>query len=232
MNRAWIPTAIASLVLLAGGWLHRDLHARVEQALGRVATLREPLDALPVEIGEWRSEDVPLDPRVLEVAHFDDAWVSRIYRRPRDGAAVTLFIGYVGRARARLGHRPDVCMVAHGWEQRLARAVHVPTAAGDAPATLMEFSPPRDFGNPMTVMAAYLVNGRYLKSESALKGWNSRAPDLSGSSAASYICRTQAAVTGTGDLQQDQATLSELLGQVLPKVAGMMPYWNDDPRNR
>ncbi|TWT44051.1 hypothetical protein RAS1_04570 [Phycisphaerae bacterium RAS1] len=232
MKRAWAPAAIASLVLLAGGWLHRDLQGRVERALGRVASLRAPLDGLPFELGEWRAEDIPLDPRVLEVANFDDAWVSRVYRRARDGAAVTLFVGYVGRARAHLGHRPDICMVAHGWEQRLSQPLDVATSAGPAACTLLEFSPPRDFGNPMTVMAAYLVNGRYLKGDSALEGWNSRAPDLGGSSAAAYIGRVQAAVVGTGDLKQDQATLSELLGLVLPKVAGMMPYWNDDSKGR
>ena len=97
-----------ALLILAG------LAAWRLQAQPALAPDTGPLEAFPVRLGVWRSDDVPLEPAV-ESALGADLNLQRIYRIPT-GDFVWLYIGYYGtEAGGRPAHTPRGCYPGAGW---------------------------------------------------------------------------------------------------------------------
>ena len=222
---AWLAATLAAAVLLGTGWGHRVLIARIDHALQQIVQPVQPLASLPLQLGGWLGRDEPLDERVRQAAHFDDQYVNRVYFNPRVGASVGVFIGFVGRPRSRLGHRPDVCYAAHGWEQEWQKSVPVTTPAGSSvPSILHKFRPPDAFGRPKLVLATYMVNGRFVYDPAAFRQYNARSPNLLGGRPA-YLTRIHVSLVASGNQAADTAVLKEFVALVAEPTANMMPYW-------
>jgi EpsI family protein len=222
-----IAVGLSALLLLGTGWGHRWLLARIDGALAEVVRPVRPLASLPLELGEWRGTDVPLDARVLRVAHFDDDYVNRAYYSSRLGRSLGVFIGYIGRPRAMLGHRPDECYAAHGWEQLSQESVATPTLDGRTiPGTLYQFRAPQGGGDTALVLATYVVNGCYVRDPAALQRYNSRSPNLF-EAQSSYQARIQVLVHNSGDRAADLAALQDFMTIAQRPVSMLMPYWNE-----
>jgi len=221
----WTAAVVAVLVLLVTGWSHRKLVAHIGESLGQVAQPSAPLAELPKRLGDWAGQDVPIDARVRQVAHFDDDFVNRTYVSPRWNTAVSVFVGYVGRPRAWLGHRPDLCFASHGWNEISQERVVVRTATGGTvPSILYEFRHPGALGVRMLVLATYVINGRYSQDEDEFRRYNARSPNPRGSRPP-YLARIQVSLRTNGDREADLAALHELLGLVVGPTAELMPYW-------
>lgn len=220
-----VAASLAALVLFGAGWGHRALLARINQALGTMVRPAQPLASLPLELGAWRGRDVPLDRRVEGAANFDDDFLNRVYLRRADGAQVAAFIGYVGRPRAQLGHRPDVCYAAHGWDEVGQERVEIPLAGGETiPGIVYEFRRPNRTGWPMRVLATYVINGRYVKDPDEFARWNTRNPGLLGERPA-YLARIQLVLQGTSDAEADLRLLGEFMPLIARPTLALMPYW-------
>ena len=74
------------------------------------------LDNIPIKIGDWVGEDLPIDPIVRKTAGAVGA-VSRVYRNSRTGDKVDLWL-IVGHGRAISAHTPNICYRASGFEMR------------------------------------------------------------------------------------------------------------------
>ena len=220
-----VAAALTLLVLLAGGWGQRALQARINLALDRVAPLQRPLASLPEEIGPWRGTDVPLDERVRRAAHFDDEFINRRYVNPATGEAVSVFVGYLGRARARLGHRPDVCYAAHGWNLDHAEPGTVAVGGGrDIPVLAYDFRRADDPGAVLRVLATYVVNGRYVRDVDEFRRYNARGANLLGERPA-YLARIQVALPGTLNADADLDILRRFIADLAEPTANLLPYW-------
>ncbi len=112
--RPYLGVVAAAMLLLAGGVAYRALAAYIGAELASPIRLDPPLATLPLAIGNWIGEDVPLREGVLRIAGNDD-YVSRSYRHAETGAVVSLYIGYTARPRTMLRHRPSVCYPSAGW---------------------------------------------------------------------------------------------------------------------
>lgn len=110
----WSGALLAGLTLLVGGAVYRSASAALEAETSRVIRLDPPLATLPLTIGSWAGEDVPVSEGVQRIARNDD-FVSRVYRDQATGESVTLFIGYTARPRTMLRHRPTICYPSAGW---------------------------------------------------------------------------------------------------------------------
>lgn len=221
--RSLLAAGAAAAILLGAGWGQRVLDARVETALQRVAPLQQPLASLPLEIGGWRGVDVPLDEGAQEAAHFDDQFVNRVYSGPA-GGPVGVFVGYVGRARARLGHRPDVCYTGVGWERQGQEAVRIEAAGRTAPATFYEFRAVNDPAARLCVLATYVINGRFVEDPTDFQRYNARGANLLGERPA-YLARVQATALGTHDRGADVALLQTFIAALAEPLAELLPYW-------
>lgn len=221
----WLATTLAAMVLLGTGWGHRVLVTRIDRALQQMVQPVQPLASLPLRLSGWLGWDEPLDERVRQAAHFDDEYVNRAYFNPRVGASVGVFIGFVGRPRSHLGHRPDVCYAAHGWEQGWQKSVPVTTPAGSSiPCILHKFRPPDGFGRPRLVLATYMVNGRFTHDPAAFRQYNARSPNLLRGRPA-YLTRIHVSLVALGNQAADTAVLKEFMALVAEPTAKMMPYW-------
>lgn len=211
------------LVLLAAGWGQRALVQRIDVAMATPTRPQQPLSALPRALGDWRGTDVELDPDVFRVGWFDDDYCNRVYTNTRTGANVAAFIGYVGHTRAQFGHRPDVCYITHGWDQIGAEKLELHDVHGNAiPCLVYEFHKPNSFEPPLTVVATYMINGRFFSDPADLTRWHTRNPGLLGERPA-YLTRIQLSMSGRSEFQVEQ--MSDLLTQLTGPTADLMPYW-------
>jgi len=72
------------------------------------------LDALPMRLGPWQAEDVPLESTVESMLQADHN-LQRRYEHAL-GDVVWVYVGYYGTRRGgRPEHTPRACFRAHGW---------------------------------------------------------------------------------------------------------------------
>lgn len=223
----WLIPTGALLIMLLGDWAHGALSVQIRAALSDYADLRTPLTALPKQFGPWSGDDLALDPRVLQAGHFDDDHVNRMYLDGRSRRRVGAFIGYVGRPRARMGHRPDVCFAAHGWTQTDEAHIDIPLRdGGRAPGFVYEFRDPRVLDRTMMVLAVYLINGSFAEDPNDFGRWNARTPNLVPTNRPAFLARIQLSVASSGNRAADRTLLADLLRRLTPEVTRMLPYWN------
>jgi hypothetical protein len=221
-NRIGLAVVVVLVVALGGGVAHRLLAARIGLVLNTSLPLARPLSSLPLNLEGWTGEDVPLDPEIERVAG-EDEFVNRRYRSGRLGRTVNLYIGYVGRPRSRLSHRPDLCYPVQGWEKLQERRLAFQTRQGSTvPGTLYEFRSP-DLGGPRDlVLATYLVNGQFSGDRAALGAYNSRqAAPLARHGV--YLARIQMSLSATGDGSADSAVLADFASTVVDPITSLMP---------
>jgi EpsI family protein len=213
---------IALGVLIATGTGHRVLANWLTGALNHSLSPRRPLSTLPLEIRQWKGVDVAMDAQVRRIAG-DDDFVNRTYVDVGARRSVGLYVGFLGKPRSRMAHRPEVCYPAHGYRLLAQRCVRVDAGGQNlVPATLYEFESPES-GKPRDlVLAMFLVNGQYIDGDTAGTTYNIRGPGLFGTAAA-YLMRIQVSVQVSSDPSGDVALLSDFAAQVSPSLSAMMP---------
>ncbi|HEX5270015.1 MAG TPA: exosortase-associated EpsI family protein [Gemmataceae bacterium] len=106
-----LPIAAAVAVLVAGGVVHGLWTDRWSvQPDAAVAAAR--MDTLPLTVGDWQGESLPVSPRELRGLA---GYVARRYVNRATGDAVTLAL-MCGRPRVVSIHTPDVCYAGSGYE--------------------------------------------------------------------------------------------------------------------
>lgn len=213
----------AVLVLLSAGVVHRLLAARIRTALDRMLELKQPLSSLPLQLGGWAGRDVPIDEETRRIAG-DDDFINRVYVDGASDRSVAVYVGYIGKPRSTLAHRPDICYPAHGYKEVRRGEVTVRSAAGqEVPALLLEYASPQMAGQPQLVLVSYLINGRYSNSTAEATEYNARGPGLLSSQPLAYLARVQVSIRNSGDREADIAALSDFMAGFLEPIGGIMP---------
>ena len=106
----------AGMSLLAGLWLAEAAFERWSDV--RVGTralpLRQPLDTLPVAIGQWHGRTVSVDPETIEVTESDE-FIRRDYY-DASGRVVAMQVAYYRGLHRLIPHGPGVCYPMAGWK--------------------------------------------------------------------------------------------------------------------
>lgn len=127
------------------------------------------LRRLPLQIGDWAGEDAPLN-EYVERATGADAHVSRLYSRAGAPGAVYLYAASGLRARALVGHRPEVCYVAAGWTLMDRHSLELPLGGEEKlTSSIFQFSRGGLGGRGMMVLYYYVVDGQYYGDVSLLR---------------------------------------------------------------
>ena len=96
-------------LLLLGGILVLHAAGRAERI-----PLRQPLDRLPMQIGDWRGGEEPLEKRFIQAVGVDD-YLNRVYMDPL-GHVVQIYIGYYqSQKTGDTFHSPKNCLPGGGW---------------------------------------------------------------------------------------------------------------------
>lgn len=105
---------VAALGVAHGLWIGRWATAQeLEDAIKR-------LDAIPDHFGDWQSQPMELDPRVLEIAEVE-GYLARSYTNQQTGTQLTVLI-VCGRPGPISVHTPDVCYAGSGYATKAAPA--------------------------------------------------------------------------------------------------------------
>lgn len=217
---------VGGVVLALSGLGHAALQRRIDAVLSKTTEPRESLDTISMSLGDWTGRDIPIDQEILEIATFDDFYINRMYRQADDTQA-SVFVGYVGRPRARMGHRPDVCYAAQGWTQLDEQRLTIETD-GHPPieAVLYSFKPPNGQAGRLRVLATYLVNGRYTNDAANFTSWNQRRVDVFGVHQPAYLARVQVSMVGRPD-ESELPLLKDLTARLSIAVLDCMPELDD-----
>ncbi len=220
--------AIAIGLLLVGGAVDRRVRDWRGIQSTAVTPLALPLTELPPAIGPYLFDrDVPIDPIMIDVAAVD-SFINRSYVNRAAGKNVTLYVGYWGRVNVGMGHGPDVCYVAIGWQPEppdQERTLSFATADGPSTATLAlyRFSRIRPGGvDRLAVAFTTVVDGRF---QAASRGefWH-RPPRLRGDEAPPFLAQIQVVSQVAGDAWEPvEADLVDFVQQLLPNLVRCFP---------
>lgn len=129
------PAGIAALglcLLLGGALTFADLNNRKE-----IIPAHSAFALFPLSIGDWRGQQQPIDPSILETLSATDSWNAE-YRRDTDAAPVGLFMAWYASQRVgAAAHSPANCIPGSGW--RITHSDIIPLAlnAQSIPVTRM-----------------------------------------------------------------------------------------------
>lgn len=217
VSRRAISIAAATL-LVASGAGYRLMAGRIDARMSSVLPLNKPLASIPLQLGPWRGEDVPLDERILRQDGIDDEYLNRVYVNTSNGQVVTVYVGYIGRSHRWLVHRPDICFPAHGRQQISEEKVPVAVAGGRRiPCILYEFDSTDSLQANALVLSSFIVNGRYTSDEHV------RNASLL-TKQATYLARIQLGTTLTRDTTKSISVLRDLLSRLTEPLDAAMPY--------
>ncbi len=163
-----IATVGGIILVVAGGVVYRALAERYSRPTGSLPIPPGSLDAIPLELGDWRGRNVPLDEAVIRATDTDDH-VSREYRY-RDGRiAVSLFVAYGVRLRDLEPHRPEVCYPGAGWTRVESTTPVLELHDGQLPCQIHRFKRGGLAAQAVTVLNYYIIDGKYCPDVSMLR---------------------------------------------------------------
>ena len=163
----WKAAIVAVLFLLLSDRGYRYAAARYAQVGRSVPLPAGTLAQLPMRIGDWTGQEVPLDADVIRGTDTDDR-VNRLYRRGTDD--VSFYVAYGVRIRDLAPHRPEVCYVGSGWVLEHHRELNLQTTDGAVlPVQIQRFSRGELDKQHVTVLNYYIVNGIYSADVSGLR---------------------------------------------------------------
>jgi hypothetical protein len=182
--------------------------------------LRKPLSELPLRLGNWTAEDIPLDEGVARVAGADD-YVNRRCRNVLTGETLMLYVEYRGSHRSIVGHHPDVCFVAFGWKREAGSTEVVSQPGSPAstpyPVAVRRF---RRGVEQVTVLSLYNAGGVLTADRDEASRAAHRAV---GGANRNYLLRIQVSLTGSPPVPVVLRLSGSLLTELLPALASHLP---------
>lgn len=187
--KIWI-WLLAAVLLVGSGLGYRLLAERLKLIVKKPVTLPVSLSNFPMQLGNWEGEDVPIRQTVLKVAGNDD-YLNRQYINKQTNEWSSVYLAYSARPRVMLGHRPDICYVAHGWVHDGTKKKEIISTAGRKIQCLIHsFHKPTPSNYHMIVLNYYISNGHITNDASTFEGLSWRTPNIAGDPAL-YITQVQ-----------------------------------------
>jgi EpsI family protein len=179
---------------------YRVLAARLEAPVNTTPISPSALERLPLQIGGWTGQKVPLDEAIVRATD-TEAHINRRYSRHNASENISLYIAYGVRARDLMPHRPEVCYTGAGWTLIDKRSMELPLSDGmELPCMALQFSRGTLNTKKTVLLNYYIVDGQYCRDVSLLrsKAWR-------GSGTVRYVAQIQIAASATSNLTADSA---------------------------
>jgi Protein of unknown function (DUF3485) len=146
--------------LWSGRWSGSDALERRASEIARI----------PIAVGEWKGQDLPLDRRTQEAAGIEGYVIRRYVNRRGEGVTALLVCGRPGPISA---HTPEVCYPGAGFEET-APKVRLPVGVGSNPDEFWA----ADFGHEeaasqtnLRIFYSWSTDGTWMASESPRMGF-------------------------------------------------------------
>jgi len=200
-RRAVIIAAVAAgFLMLVSTAAYRVLAARLAAPVNTTSMPADALEQLPLQIGDWAGQNVPLDEAIVRATD-TEAHINRRYSRHNGSEYISLYVAYGVRARDLMPHRPEVCYTGAGWTLTDKRSTELPLSDGiKLPCNVLKFSRGTLNTERTVVLDYYIVDGQYCRDVSLLrsKAWR-------GSGTVRYVAQIQIAASATSNLTADSA---------------------------
>jgi EpsI family protein len=183
---AAIAAIVSSVLMLVFGLGFRVLAARLSAPVDTMPIDPEALQQLPLRIGDWTGQEVPLDEAIVRATD-TDAHINRRYSRRSGLESALLYIASGVKARDLMPHRPEVCYTGAGWTLTNRQSVDLPLSNEmKLPCNILQFSRGTLDKSRVIVLDYYLVDGQYCRDVSLLrsKAWR-------GSGTVDYVAQVQ-----------------------------------------
>lgn len=162
-RRPAIPAVlVATIVMLFFGGAYHAIAARLEGPATGAVIASDSLTPLPLQMGNWTGQDVPMDEDIVRRTN-TDAHINRQYSRMGGSESVTLFLGCSFSAFDRTIHRPEICYPRAGWTLVRDDSVKLRLSdGGSLPCTVFQFRRHRDGleNEHTTVLHYYIADGQ------------------------------------------------------------------------
>jgi hypothetical protein len=112
----YLPIALGVLIIVVLTGVQFAMTDRWADSNVTAEQQAELLQNVPMNIGNWHGEDMPVNETIRDTAGAIGA-ISRVYRNVRTGESVDLWL-IVGHGRAISAHTPNICYRASGFEMR------------------------------------------------------------------------------------------------------------------
>ena len=123
MIRTLLPAILGLVAILSlsfyEGYAMKD---RWSEAGAEAKELGERFAQVPLDIGDWKGEDMPVDELIRKTAGAVN-YVSRRYTNTKSGEAVVLWL-IIGHSRDIVRHTPNICRIAQGFRQISSQLRH------------------------------------------------------------------------------------------------------------
>ncbi len=195
-----IAAAVASFLILAYGAAYRVLAARLSAPVNTIPMPPGALERLPLQIGGWTGQKVPLDEAIVRATD-TDAHINRRYSRHNASEYISLYVAYGVRSRDLMPHRPEVCYTGAGWTLTDKSSMELPLSDGiKLPCSVFQFSRGTLNTKKTVVLNYYIVDRQYCGDVSLLrsKAWR-------GSGTVRSVTQVQIIASVTYNLTADSA---------------------------
>jgi len=213
----WTAVGVTAVLLLAAGLGFRVLAERLDVLSGCVPLPRGTLARLPLQIGDWAGEEVPMGDRVVRATDTDDH-VNRTYRLASGTEAVSLWIAYGVRFRDLMPHRPEVCYPGNGWTSEGIRTEKLTTSRGEAiPVRILRFSQGGLGSDEITILNYYDVDGQYCPDVSLLRSRSWRPSEK-----VRYVAQVQIACARSSGLRSPEEVVRAFAREAAPVISSLL----------
>jgi len=215
----WFIWVLAALLLVSAGVTYRVVASRLNRLVQTPVQLPVPLSEVPLQIGNWSGQDVPIPPNIIRVTGTDD-FLNRLYSNKLSNQYVSVYIAYTARPRTMLGHRPQVCYPAGGWVHDSTEHTHIYSASGRTiPCLMHRFHMPAPSYEEKIVLNFYIVNGKLTSDEGVFSGVGWRTPNIAGDPAR-YAAQVQIASVLETPVKRAATDMTDLLLEFFPDENG------------
>lgn len=111
--KKWVP-ALASLLVAAAAAVENASHPTSRDADEFHASVRQAIERIPMQIGEWSGTDIPL-PGAAQALLQPNATIARRYIHEPTGLSASLLVIQCRDTRDMSGHYPPNCYPGQGW---------------------------------------------------------------------------------------------------------------------
>jgi EpsI family protein len=195
-----VAVVAAAFLMLVSTAAYRILAAHLEAPVNTTSMPPDALERLPLQIGDWTGQKVPLDEAIVRATD-TEAHINRRYSRHNASEYILLYVAYGVRARDLMPHRPEVCYTGAGWTLIDKRSMELPLSDGmKLPCNVFQFSRGTLNTEKTVVLDYYIVDGQYCRDVSLLrsKAWR-------GSGTVRYVAQVQIVTSITSNLTADLA---------------------------
>jgi len=156
-----LAVIIAGVLMLGFGLTYRVLAARMGVLGNRTSIDPGALEGLPLQIGDWTGQGIPVDETIIDAAGVD-AYINRRYSRQGGVESVSLFAACGTNVNEVMSHRPLGCYRAAGWTLVQRRAIELPIVNEvKLPCMVYQFYRKKPVEQVVTVLHYCRADGQY-----------------------------------------------------------------------